>query len=271
MAISFLAVLRDARAALAASHPSDAHEAALARRLTRELDEAIGRLEGKEPERDLLSIVCHDLKEPLASITMGAGFLQRTFPPSDEPARRVIDAIARSAGRMSQVVGDFHDIARLEGGTLSIDARSCDIGHLLEGVVAALVPRAGERSLSLKLEPPAEGTLVHCDRARLSQVVSKLVENAVKFTPPGGAIVVRAEREAEKVRVSVHDTGRGISEDWLGRIFDRRENARRTPRDGPGLGLAIANQIVELHGGTMGVESRVGDGSTFWFTIPIAS
>jgi signal transduction histidine kinase len=125
--------------------------------------------------------------------------------------------------------------------------------------------------LSLELEPPADGTLARGDRARLSQVVSKLVENAIKFTPPGGKIVVRAEREGAHVRVSVRDTGRGIPEDWIGRIFDRWTNARRTPRDGPGLGLAIANHIVELHGGVMGVESRVGDGSLFWFTIPAAS
>lgn len=240
----------------------------MAKRLARDLDDAIGRLEGKQPEKDLVSIVCHDLKDPLASIVMGTGFLKKALPADDGAARRVLDAIARSADRMNQVVGDFHDLAKLEGGLLPVDARPCDVGSALEGAVASFAVQAKEREVTLKLEGPQEPVLAVCDRARLVQIVSKLVGNALKFTRGGGEVVVRIAREEASVRVSVQDTGRGIAPERLADIFDRAANARRTPRDGPGLGLAIVRGLVEVQGGAVGVESRADEGSLFWFTLP---
>jgi signal transduction histidine kinase len=268
MTSTILTALRDARSALVASNTAEPGEAAVAKRLTRELDEAIRRLEGKEPEKDLVSIVCHDLKDPLASIVMGAGFLRKALPPDDGAARRVLEAIARSADRMNQVVGDFHDLAKLEGGLLQVDVRSCEVGGALEAAVAPFAAQAKEREVSLRLEPLTEPIVALCDRAKLAQIVSKLVGNALKFTRGGGQVVVQATREDGTVRISVRDTGRGIAPERLGDIFDRAVNARRSPRDGPGLGLAIARGLVELQGGTVGVESRPDEGSLFWFTLP---
>jgi signal transduction histidine kinase len=247
----------------------------VARRLARDLDAAIARLAGAEPEKDLVSIICHDLKDPLASIVMGAGFLKKTIAAEGDEgrsARKVIEAISRSADRMSQVIGDFHDLSKLDMGTLEIDARPCDV---VAGIRAAATPwaqQATERSIELAIETPSEPVLAQCDRARVVQIVGKLTHNAIKFTPAGGRVTVRivGPENGQMVRVSVADTGRGIAPEIVGQIFDHAANARRTPREGPGLGLAIARGLVELQGGELTVVSRVGAGSTFTFTIPRA-
>lgn len=267
MASALLTALHEALRLVAAASTAEPGEAAVAKRIVRDLGEAIARLEGNEPEKDLVSIVCHDLKDPLASIVMGAGFLKKTVAADDGAGRRVVEAIARSADRMNQVVSDFHDLAKLEAGQLEVAAMPCDVGGVLHAAVTALEPHAKERELALKVEAP-EGLIATCDRARLLQIVNKLLGNALKFTPAGGQVLVRAEREGGAVRVAVRDTGRGIAPERIGEIFDRAANARRSPRDGPGLGLAIARGLVELQGGAIGVESRQGEGSLFWFTLP---
>jgi signal transduction histidine kinase len=269
MASTFVASLREARALVgrAAAEPG---EAPFARRLLRDLDQAIAQLEGKEPEKDLVSVVCHDLKDPLASIIMGAGFLKKTIAADDAAGRRVVDAIARSADRMSQVVGDFHDLAKLDTDRLPVDARPCDVVPVLRDALATHQAQAMERDVTLELDLPASPLVASCDRARLVQIISKLVANAIKFSSPGARVTVRAQREGLVVRVIVSDTGRGISAYRLETIFDHSANARRTPRDGPGLGLAIARGLVEAQRGTIAVESHVGKGSSFSFTLPAA-
>jgi signal transduction histidine kinase len=264
-----LAALRDARASLE-TVTIEPKEAAMARKVVRELDEAIARLDGNEPERDLVSIVCHDLKDPLASIVMGAGFLKRTIASEEAAVRRVVEAIARSADRMGLVIGDFHDVAKLEAGLLPFDPRPSDVVAIMQGAVAPLEAQARGRNITLTLEAPSTRLVARCDPARVVQIVTKLVGNALRFTLPDGRIVIRLAGEEGRVRVSVSDTGRGIPPDRIPSIFDRMSNARRTPRDGPGLGLAIVRGLVELHGGEISVESRVGEGSVFTFTLPRA-
>lgn len=243
----------------------------MARRLDREIDQTIARLEhSDEADRDLISIVCHDLKDPLASIVMGAGFLRRTASPEDPAARRVIEAIARSADRMGLVVTDFHDLAKLEAGRLTVDRRPCDVVALIRGGLGSLEIQARERGVRFDVELPGRPTLVLCDRARILQIISKLVGNALKFTSADGHVVLRVVREGAEVTFAVEDTGRGIAEDRLKTIFEHAANARRTPRDGPGLGLAIARGLVELQGGRIAVESQAGKGSTFSFRLPSA-
>jgi len=264
-----LAALRTARD-LVASATVESGDAVVARRILRDLDETIGRLAGDDPDKDLLSVVCHDLKDPLASIVMGAGFLKKTLPSEDASSRRVVDAIGRSADRMANVVSDFHDLARLEAGRMQLDRRPCDVVAALDAAKASFESQASPHGIRLELDLPQAPLMALCDRARLTQIVSKLVANGVKFAAPQGRVTVRARRESERVRVSVADTGRGIAAERLPTIFDRRANARRTQRDGPGLGLAIVQALVEAHGGNVGVESRVGEGSVFSFTLPVA-
>ena len=250
---------------------ADAGDITMTRHLLREVEQAIARLEGKDGDKDLISIVCHDLKDPLASIVMGAGFLKKTIAAEDASARRVVDAIARSADRMNQVVGDFHDLARLEVGRLKVDARGCDVAAVIASARPALEGQARERGVRLDVQLPNEPLLAICDRARLLQVLTKLVGNAVRFTPQEGLVTIRAARDEAFVRLTVADTGRGIGPDRIASIFDHGANARRTPRDGPGLGLAIVRGLVELQGGAVSVVSQLGEGSVFAVTFPAAS
>jgi signal transduction histidine kinase len=263
--------LEDARSRIASAVDSDtaeAGEAVVARRLAHDLDQAILRLRGEDAERDLLSIVCHDLKDPLASIVMGAGFLRKTVAREETSARRVIDAIARSAERMSQVIGDFHDLARLDAGRMVLDRQVCDVSSTLRAAVLPFEGAAKDAGIRLELELPDAPLDALCDRGRLLQITSKLVGNALRFTPPQGGVVVRASRDGDRILITVSDTGRGIPAERLSTIFDYAANARRTPRDGPGLGLAIVRGLVELQGGRVTVESRVSEGSVFAFTLP---
>jgi signal transduction histidine kinase len=278
----FVVALRRALALLSEA-PLEPGEAIVARKLAREMEQSLARFEGREAtDADLISIVCHDLKDPLASIVMGAGFLRKTIPAEDGAGRRVVEAIARSTERMSQVIGDFHDLAKLEAGRVTLDLRPWDVVAVLQSVFASFEPRARERGLRLELEVPGQPLVALSDRARLQQVVSKLVANAIKFTGPEGRVVLRAEGQpaasvapgsadaAGIVRVAVADTGRGIAPDRLASIFDHAANARRTPRDGPGLGLAIAKGFLQLQDRPIAVESRVDEGSIFSFTLPLA-
>ena len=266
---ALLAALVEARATIAAAHTAEPGEAAVARRLQRELDEAIARLEGR-PDKDLVSIVCHDLKDPLASIVMGSGFLRKTIAAEEGPARRVVDAIARSAERMNHLVGDFHDLAKLESGMLTVEIVACDLVAVVHGALRPLEAVARERGIGLAFESAGNALLARCDRARVSQIVVKLVGNAVRFTSAGGSVVVRVERDDGRARVVVRDTGRGIAAERLARVFDRAFNARQTPRDGPGLGLAIARGLALLQGGDVEAKSEAGAGSTFTLVLPAA-
>jgi signal transduction histidine kinase len=275
----FARALRDALARLSVAVPTDAKEAALARKILREMEETASRLEGREPLSDLVSIICHDLKDPLASIVMGAGFLKKTIlveEGKDGAVRRVVEAITRSTDRMGQIISDFHDLARLEAGRVDLDRREWDVSPLLRETASHLGPQAHERHLGLDVEVPEPPLIASCDRGRLLQILSKLVGNAIKFTPPtqsSGRIVLRAAPDGDSVRIQVVDTGRGIAAERLSGIFDYAANARRAARDGPGLGLPIARGLVELHGGRIEVESPTAGGepapgSTFTFTLP---
>jgi signal transduction histidine kinase len=267
----FITALRGALALLAAA-PTQPGEAVVARKLVRELEQNLARFEGRGPaEADLISIVCHDLKDPLASIVMGAGFLRKTISADDGAGRRVVEAIARSTERMGQVIGDFHDLAKLESARITLDLRPWDVVAVLQAALPTFEPKARERGVRLELDLPAAPLVAMFDRARLLQVMSKLVGNAIKFTNPDGRIVIRAAEDKGAVRIAVTDSGRGVPPDRLASIFDHGANARRTPRDGPGLGLAIAQGFLQLQGSKIEVESRVDEGSVFWFKLPLAS
>jgi signal transduction histidine kinase len=253
--------------------PFAAAEALIAKKLVRDLEQTLARLEQKgPPETDLISIACHDLKDPLASIVMGAGFLRKTVPADDAAAKRVVEAIIRSTDRMSLVIGDFHDLAKLEAGRIALDLRPWDVVAVLQGVIPSFEARAKDRSLRFEVDMPAAPLLAVCDRARLVQVVTKLVANAVKFTNAEGRVLLRVESvEAAAgagARIVVSDTGRGIAAERIPTIFDYTANARRTPRDGPGLGLPIAQALATLHGTSIEVTSKVDEGSVFSFTLP---
>jgi PAS domain S-box-containing protein len=219
---------------------------------------------------DLLAIVSHDLRNPLSLTLMNADLLAESLPP-DETGRRARDRahqIRRSATRMSRLIGDLLDAAAIETGSLPISRTRQDVAPLVEEALEMMRPMAHGRTLALERVLVGDVPAVDCDRERILQVFSNLIGNAIKFTPQGGAITVSVERVVDEVRFAVTDTGPGIIAEDLPHVFDRYWRAKRTERGSVGLGLYIVKGIVEAHGGRIWVESRVGIGSTFYFTLP---
>ncbi|XYH98892.1 ATP-binding protein [Sorangium sp. So ce1128] len=221
---------------------------------------------------ELVAVVSHDLKSPLATIVMNTSLLRRKLPSSDEAAelRRPVERIQKSADRMNRLIRDLLDLAKLDGGHIRIQPVPHDVAGLLSDAIELLREEAAEKSLRLEqgIELGVERAL--CDRERVLQVIANLVGNAIKFTPAGGEVAIRAEPWGREVRLSVRDTGPGIPEDQRARIFERYWQAKETAHKGTGLGLSIAKALVEVHGGRIWVESKVGEGSTFFFTLPTA-
>lgn len=217
-------------------------------------------------ERDeMLAVVSHDLRSPLQSISMAASILH-TAPP-DEQQKKSIESISLATSHIDRLLRDLLDITRLEAGQLPLQREPTDVVDLIGQACRLFEPLAVERSVSLRSDVASDVPAVSVDRGRMLQVLSNLLGNAIKFTPRNGRVEVTASREHGKVRIAVTDNGPGIEEAHLGRVFDRFWKADRRRERGAGLGLAIAKGIVETHGGEIGVESRKGDGSTFYLRL----
>jgi len=171
---------------------------------------------------------------------------------------------------MNRLIEDLLDTASIEAGKLSVDRRRLAVAPIALEILEAMQSLAASKSLELRSELPPDLPEVSADPSRLQQVFTNLLGNAIKFTPEGGTITVRAQQEGGDILCSVTDTGPGIPEDELPYLFDRFWQARRTARKGSGLGLSIVKGIVAAHGGRTWAESRVGAGSTFFFTLPAA-
>ncbi|WP_437677398.1 GAF domain-containing sensor histidine kinase [Sorangium sp. So ce131] len=221
---------------------------------------------------ELVAVVSHDLKSPLATIVMNTSLLRRKLPSADEAPdlRRPVERIQKSADRMSRLIRDLLDLAKLDGGHMSIQPVPHDVAGLLGDALELLREEAAEKSLRLEHGVELGVDRALCDRDRILQVIANLVGNAIKFTPAGGEVAIRAQPWGRDVLVSVSDTGPGIPEDQRARIFERYWQAKETAHKGTGLGLSIAKALVEVHGGRIWVESKVGEGSTFFFTLPAA-
>jgi PAS domain S-box-containing protein len=214
-----------------------------------------------------LGVVSHDLRGPLGTILLWTQVLAQRAP--DEHVRaRIVDAIQHAGQRMRRLVSDLSDVASIEANRLSIERAPHTVASLIDEAIDALKIQAAEKSVVLELRPPAADLQVACDPVRIGQVLTNLIDNAIKFVPAGGRITVSATPSASEVRLSVADSGGGIPPADLPRVFDLYWQARDTARLGRGLGLAIAKGIVEAHGGRIWVESESGVGSTFHFTLP---
>ena len=229
-------------------------------------EELIREVQSRE---DLLAVVSHDLRNPLSVILVSGTLALHAWPPGDAN-RRTIEAIRRSAMRMDRLIGDLLDASTIEAGRLSLETAVQPVDQIVRDAIEALEAPAAQKQV--RLEAIGSGELgVSCDRGRMLQVFANLIGNATKFTPEGGSITVRVEPRDQEVWFFVTDTGPGIPEDQLPRLFDRYWQAKRTARLGTGLGLTIAKGIIEAQGGRIGVESQLGVGSTFFFTLPRAT
>ncbi|MFL5357973.1 PAS domain S-box protein [Archangium sp.] len=220
---------------------------------------------------EVLAVVSHDLRNPLNVISLGAAALLKRLPEGAEGTswRKQADLIRRSADRAIRLIQDLLEVAKLEAGRLTVELQPEDAGRLVDEVVELHRPLAEARGLKLERELEAELPAVLADRGRVLQVFSNLIGNAVRFTPEGGRVTVRARREGAEVCFCVSDTGQGIPPESLCHLFERYWQAKGSS-EGAGLGLPIAKGIVEAHGGSMRVESEPGRGSTFFFTLPVA-
>jgi PAS domain S-box-containing protein len=244
-----------------------AHRAALAidnARLYRVAERAI------HARDEVLSIVAHDLRNPLGSIMLSVGLLRRKRGEPERRSQEGVDAIKRSATRMNRMIEDLLDVVRMDAGHLSIERTRVPAGKVLSDLVEAQKPLAASRSLELRLEVVPDPGEVFADRDRLLQVLENLVGNAVKFTKSGGHVSVGAAPRNGELLFWVEDSGAGIASDDLPHLFDRFWQARNARKQGVGLGLPIVKGIVEAHRGRIWVESQVGKGSTFFFTLPRA-
>jgi len=245
-------------AGLAALHIDNA-------RLYREALEAI-RLRDK-----VLRIVAHDLRNPLNTIGLSVGIMQERggYAP-DSPSAHAVEVIERAVSRANHLIQDLLDVGQIGVGGLGLEALPISAEDLLDEIVEQHRALAEEKSITLECEHPEHLPAIMADRERIFQALENLIGNALKFTPEGGKIVVGAEQLDGEVVFWVSDTGIGISRAELSRLFDPYWQAMRSGRGGAGLGLAITRGIVEAHRGRIWVESEVGRGSTFYFTVPIA-
>jgi signal transduction histidine kinase len=212
----------------------------------------------------VLAIVAHDLGNPLTTIKLTSERMQLT-PLEGAVERRHLKTIDRAASRMEHLIRDLVDSTRIEQDGLKLSLRDEQVDGIVQETHDSFAPLAKERRIAFEVSRSYQDGVVACDRERLLQVLGNLLGNALKFTPEGGRISMRAAREPGLVRFEVEDTGAGIDARDLPHLFERYWKS--DPR-GTGLGLYIANSIVRAHGGAMDVRSRVGHGSTFSFTIP---
>ncbi|HVF45388.1 MAG TPA: ATP-binding protein [Pyrinomonadaceae bacterium] len=241
----------------------------------RELNEANARLrELSAMKEEFLALTTHDLRSPLTVISGVINFFTSGRLGDMTPEQKnMVAMMERNTQNLIELVNDLLDASKLESGTMRLDPTTIELGGLVSDLREQMQPLAREKEISLEEDVPEDLPPLRADRAKLRRILVNLVSNALKFTPKGGRVRLGASREGPLVRVSVEDTGVGIPREDLHDIFDKYAQARsRATRSekGTGLGLYITRQLVELHGGKISVQSEVGLGSTFSFTIPIA-
>ena len=220
---------------------------------------------------DLLAFVAHDLRNPLSAIAMSVEHLLDS-PLDDEhgaKTHRRLEGVLSAANRMETLIQDLLDLQLLEEGRLRIQPTDIPAADLLAEAIRGVQVRIEEKALVLESDAK-EGLVVRADRNRVLRLLTNLLDNALKFTDKGGRISLKAEKRDDGVLFSVSDTGIGITEERLPTLFDRFARADDERGGGAGLGLDIARQTVEAHEGTMWVESKLGAGATFYFTLPRA-
>ena len=222
-------------------------------------------------KNQFVNAVSHDLRVPLTSVMGYAEFLEDGIGGVLTPQQTLfVDQIQKNAMRLTRLVDDLLDFARMEAGTLKLNREETDLRARLQEVSESLKPQIEASGLSFELELPPEPLVTCMDVPRIERVFFNLINNAMKFTPVGGRIQVSLASVAGAIRAEVRDTGVGIAAEDLPKLFmpfSQLHGAER--KGGTGLGLNIVKLLVEAHGGKVGVESELGEGSCFWFTLPL--
>jgi len=220
-----------------------------------------------------LSTMSHELRTPLNAVVGFSDLLaEEHYGPLNERQKRYVSHIHAGGRHLLRLINDILDLSKIEAGRLQLAMEDVPVRTALAEVLDTMRPLADKKSQAL-VESGAEELCVHADPTRFRQMLMNLLGNAVKFTPEGGRIEVAARAMGESVRVDVRDNGPGIPAEEQERIFEAFYRLGRSEKaiEGTGLGLAITRRLVELHGGHLGIESRPGEGSCFFFTLPLAA
>jgi signal transduction histidine kinase len=213
----------------------------------------------------------HELRTPLnAIIGFSEVLLEQMFGELNDRQDEYLRDILSSGQHLLSLINDILNLSKVEAGRMELEVATFSLRQALENGLTMLKERAGRQRITLGLEIEPDLDLINADERKVKQVLFNLLSNAVKFTADGGQVEVSAQRAAGEVRIAVRDTGIGIAPEELPRVFDefRQVGQSEAKREGTGLGLALARRFVELHGGSMWVNSQPGCGSTFTFSLP---
>ncbi|MGK3959287.1 ATP-binding protein [Sorangium sp. So ce118] len=221
-----------------------------------------------ERRLDFYSMIAHDLRTPLNAMTLRIASMLDGEELSRQPS--LLEDVQKLDVRLQSLVymiNDFLELASLEDSNRRMEREEVDLVRLIAETIEDFRPLLEKKGHTFSGPTPCEGASVLGDRRRLAQVLSNLIGNAIKFTPPGGAIAARVEVKPRHVEVALEDTGTGVAPEIAATLFQRYQRAEHSV-GGTGLGLLIVREIVEAHGGVVGVESHAGRGSRFWFRLP---
>jgi signal transduction histidine kinase len=240
---------------------------------TRELGDKSRQLEvASKHKSDFLANMSHELRTPLNAIVGFSQVLQeKLFGEVNEKQQEYLNDILSSANHLLSLINDILDLSKVEAGQVDLEVTSFSLEEAIDRGVVMIRERAMKNGVELGLEVDPNIDLVEGDERRIRQVIFNLLSNAVKFTPKGGRVGISTERSDGEVRVAVRDTGPGIAAEDQERIFEefQQTGVGVEQREGTGLGLALSRRLIELHGGRIWVESELGKGSTFLFTLPV--
>ncbi len=221
--------------------------------------------------QEFLSNISHELRTPLTSIMAFVETLEDGAIDDAENNRRFLSVIRRNAERMHVLIADILELSLIESGNVSIDKGHVRVAHLVDEIFDSLSTKAEQREILLSHEIDPEAR-VYADHGRLEQMLTNLIDNAIKFNRTSGTVEVTLKQTPERSIISVADTGEGIMAEHLGRIFERfyrLDRGRTREVGGTGLGLAIVKHLARLHGGEVTVESDLGRGTTFHIELPV--
>jgi PAS domain S-box-containing protein len=264
-----------ARVVLTAVHDDEGHLRGYAK-VTQDLTErrhAQGLEKAAKNVNEFIAMLAHELRNPLAPIKMAVEVMAKA--PDDAETREAMrQTIDRQSAQLARIVDDMIDIARITRGSIVIEHTPVELGEVVRRALETAAPAIAAARHALEVEAPTEGLVVHGDRDRLTQLVANLLNNAARYTPPGGRIWVRARREDGHALLTVRDTGRGIEPQIIERVFDMFVQGRSVLErvgGGLGIGLALARRIAELHGGTLEARSEGADrGAEFVLRVPLS-
>jgi signal transduction histidine kinase len=242
-------------------------------RLFNEIQQKSGQLEvASRHKSEFLANMSHELRTPLnAIIGFSEVLLERMFGELNEKQAEYLKDVLSSGRHLLTLINDILDLSKIEAGRMELDRTTFSLRDALENGVTMVRERAGRHQIAVAVELGAGLEKVSGDERKVKQVIYNLLSNAVKFTPDGGRVDVTAGRENGVATVTIRDTGIGIAPEDQERIFEEFSQVGRDPersREGTGLGLTLSKRFVELHGGTIRVESAPGQGSAFTFTLP---